>query len=145
MSGPAIHQTATTGFGNANAYDKHRPTYPPDAVQELLDRLDIAGRPGRNVVDLAAGTGKLTELLAAREEGFQILAVEPHEAMRKTLEGKKLKGVETKAGTAEAMNVEGGWADAVIVAQVQEGISGSLRWRPSERFAESSSREASLE
>lgn len=118
LSAPAIHQTATTGFGNANAYDKHRPTYPFGAVQELLEKIDVAGKTGAKLVDLAAGTGKLTEVLAARTEGFRILAVEPHASMRQTLEEKNLKGVETKMGTAEDMGVEDGWADAVVVAQV---------------------------
>jgi ubiquinone/menaquinone biosynthesis C-methylase UbiE len=118
----AIHQTATTGFGNANAYDKHRPTYPPSAVQDLLEHLDLAGKPGARIVDLAAGTGKLTEVLAAREERFRILAVEPHDAMRRTLEEKGLRGVETRDGTADVMGVEDGWADGVVVAQVCEGL-----------------------
>lgn len=117
-----IHEVATTGFDNATSYDKHRPSYSPSAVQILLENLGVANSPGARIVDLAAGTGKFTEALALREEGFDVLAVEPHESMRKTLEAKKLKGVASRTGTAESMDVEDGWADAVIVAQVRRAI-----------------------
>jgi ubiquinone/menaquinone biosynthesis C-methylase UbiE len=67
---------------------------------------------------LAAGTGKFTEALAAREEGFEIIAVEPHADMRRVLSERGLKGVKVVDGTAENVPVENGWADAVFVAQV---------------------------
>jgi len=56
--------------------------------------------------------------LAAREEGFEIIAVEPHADMRKVLIERGLKGVTVLNGTAEDVPVENGWADAVLVAQV---------------------------
>ena len=43
----------------------------------------VSGLHGTRIVDLAAGTGKLTELLAARDEEFDILAAEPYARMRK--------------------------------------------------------------
>ena len=115
----SIHQAATKGFHNAAAYDKHRPSYPNEAVQKLLVQLGLADKQGARVIDLAAGTGKLTELLAAREEGFEILAIEPHKEMREALEAKKLNGVVSLFGTAEEMGVEGGWADAIVCGQVR--------------------------
>ena len=58
-----VHEVASVGFGaEAAAYDRARPSYPPDAVAWLIANLGIA--PGRRVVDLAAGTGKLTALIA---------------------------------------------------------------------------------
>lgn len=118
-STPLIHQSATAGFDNATAYDKHRPSYPPEAVQKLLEHIGLASNSHGKIVDLAAGTGKFTELLAAREEKFEILAVEPHDSMRRSLEEKGLLGVESRAGTAERMGLDDGWADAVVVAQVR--------------------------
>ena len=70
------------------------------------------------ILDLAAGTGKFTELLANREEEFEIVAVEPHEGMRKELERKRLNGVKVMDGNATGMPV-GTWeVDAAVVAQV---------------------------
>lgn len=115
----AIHNSAEAGFSNATLYDTHRPSYPPEAVQRLLDHLSLSNVQGAKILDLAAGTGKLTEVLAGRPEGYEILAVEPHEKMRQTLEDKALKGTSTAGGTAQDMpSVEDGWADVVVVAQV---------------------------
>jgi SAM-dependent methyltransferase len=109
---------AQTSFANSTAYDAHRPTYPAESVQHLLEQCRVAGKRGARIIDLAAGTGKFTEALAAREEGFEILAVEPHADMRKVLVERGLKGVKVVDGTAEDVPVENGWADAVFVAQV---------------------------
>lgn len=114
----AVAQAATTGFNNASAYDVHRPSYPPEAVQSLLHHLSVANKPNAKIVDLAAGTGKFTELLAAREEQYEIVAVEPVAKMRESLAGKDLKGVEVRDGLATGMEVGDAWADAVIAAQV---------------------------
>ncbi|KAL7791028.1 S-adenosyl-L-methionine-dependent methyltransferase [Trichoderma ceciliae] len=110
-------QASSTGFKDAKAYDTHRPSYPADAVQSLLTHLDVAGKSKARIIDLAAGTGKFTELLSARPEEYGILAVEPTESMRETLAEKGLRGVEVKEGTAEKMDVEDGWADGIVVAQ----------------------------
>jgi len=109
---------AQNSFSNSTAYDAHRPTYPVDSVQHLLEQCRIAGKKGARIVDLAAGTGLFTQSLAAREEGFEIIAVEPHADMREVLAAKKLKGVTVVDGTAEDLPVENGWADAIFVAQV---------------------------
>ncbi|RFU78044.1 hypothetical protein TARUN_4200 [Trichoderma arundinaceum] len=108
---------SSDGFKDAKAYDTHRPSYPAEAFQSLLTHLGLAGKPKARIVDLAAGTGKFTELLSARPEEYEVLAVEPTESMRETLVEKGLKGVEVREGTAEKMDVEDGWADGVVVAQ----------------------------
>lgn len=104
----SIHPWAAAGFGSAaEAYERGRPGYPPEAIAWLAERLDL--RPGRTVVDLGAGTGKLSRLLAAT--GARVIAVEPVDEMRAFIE------VEALAGTAEAIPLPDASADAVTVAQ----------------------------
>ncbi|KAL7950584.1 S-adenosyl-L-methionine-dependent methyltransferase [Trichoderma barbatum] len=117
MASAEYLQASSTGFKDAKAYDTHRPSYPTEAVESLLTRLNVAGKSKARIIDLAAGTGKFTELLSARPEEYEILAVEPTESMRETLVEKKLRGVEVKEGTAEKMDVEDAWADGIVVAQ----------------------------
>jgi SAM-dependent methyltransferase len=66
---------------NASSYERGRPSYPTTAVEQLARTLTIG--PGRTVVDLGAGTGKFTRLLAAT--GATVVAVEPQAAMRDEL------------------------------------------------------------
>ena len=122
----SIHKAATSGFLSALEYDTHRPSYPESAVSAFLSALKIAGVQGARIVDLGAGTGKFTEILAARDEGFEILAHEPHDGMREQLLRKQLKGVTVGSQSAENLDVEEQWADAVICAQVGQRISSTL-------------------
>ena len=108
---------ASEGFQNADAYDAHRPSYPVEAVDSLLQRLRIADRPNLNVIEIASGTGKFTELLARRHEDYNIIAVEPHEGMRDKLAAKELRSVTVLGGHAAEMPVPDGWGDACIAAQ----------------------------
>ncbi|KAL7901119.1 S-adenosyl-L-methionine-dependent methyltransferase [Trichoderma sp. SZMC 28014] len=117
MASAEYLQASSTGFKDAKAYDTHRPSYPAEAVQSLLTHLGVAGKSKARIIDLAAGTGKFTELLAARPEEYEILAVEPTGSMRETLVEKGLRGVTAKEGTAEKMDVEDGWADGIVIAQ----------------------------
>src|SRR5207248_8228716 len=61
----------------AELYEQWRPEYPAEAVAWIADRLDL--RPSRVVLDLGAGTGKLTRALV--RTGARVIAVEPGEAM----------------------------------------------------------------
>ncbi|KAL8874493.1 MAG: hypothetical protein Q9174_000186 [Haloplaca sp. 1 TL-2023] len=88
-----VSSAAMQGFADASSYDKHRPSYSPGAVEDLLAKLQVKDLNKARVVDLGAGTGKFTETLAGRNEGYEITAVEPNEQMINQLEGKKLKGV----------------------------------------------------
>ncbi|KAI5358642.1 putative methyltransferase type 11, S-adenosyl-L-methionine-dependent methyltransferase [Septoria linicola] len=109
---------AQNGFAKSSLYDQHRPTYSPTIVQYILDQLRVTGKKHATIVDLAAGTGKFTEALAAREENFKIIAVEPHQQMREVLESKKLKGVTVVNGMGDSMpSVGDETVDAVTVAQ----------------------------
>lgn len=127
MSDHALSNPAQQGFSGSAAYDQHRPSYPAESVENLLRELKVAGIQGARILDLGAGTGKFTELLAKRPEKFEIVAVEPHDDMRKTLADKNLTGVKTIKGFAESIDgVETGWADAVVVAQV--GSTNNVSW-----------------
>lgn len=108
-----VHEVAARGFGaQAQAYDRARPSYPPDAVAWLTQALRIG--PGRRVLDLAAGTGKLTALIAGG--GADLAAVEPVAEMAKRLRA-RLPAVPLLAGVAEALPFATGSLDAVVVAQ----------------------------
>lgn len=109
---PELHP-ATRGFGAAAAaYERGRPDYPAAAVRRLVARLDL--RPGRTVLDLAAGTGKLTRLLVP--SGANVLAVEPVPQMRAELE-KRVRGIAALGGTAERIPLLDAYVDAVTVGQ----------------------------
>jgi len=108
-----ISDVAAEGFGaGAAAYEKGRPSYSDDVVAWLVERLGIAA--GRTVVDLAAGTGKLTRLLAAT--GATVTAIEPVDAMRDQLL-LACPGVDAISGTAEAIPLPDRSVDALTVAQ----------------------------
>ena len=94
-------------FGNlAETYDRVRPPYSTvllERAEELLG-LDTESR----VLDLGAGTGRVTRELARRFE--HVVAVEPDERMR-ALNGDAI------AGSAEAIPLEDGSVDAVFVGE----------------------------
>jgi SAM-dependent methyltransferase len=108
-----VHEVAALGFGaGADAYERGRPSYPPDAVAWLVDALRVGA--GTTLVDLAAGTGKLTRLLAPT--GAWIAAVEPVDEMRGVLRATQPE-VAALAATAEALPLAAASVDAVTVAQ----------------------------
>jgi len=119
MPGVEIHQGAHGFDEAAGNYDRARPDYPERAGGWLAKRLDL--RPGRTVLDLAAGTGKLTQLLV--RTGARVIAVEPVAGMRTRL-GDALPEVELYAGTAEAIPLVSGSVDAVTVAQAFHWFDG---------------------
>lgn len=92
----------------AAGYDAARPSYPADAVAWLVP--DDAAV----VVDVGAGTGKFTRLLA--RPGRTVIAVEPSEAMRTALRA-TLPGIQVLAGSGERMPLPGDSADALTFAQ----------------------------
>jgi SAM-dependent methyltransferase len=91
-------------FGaHADEYERARPAWPDEVARWLVP--DAA----QLVVELGAGTGKLTRAVA--ELGVQLVAVEPDPRMLAVLHGLGLEGVE---GSAEAIPLESGVADAVV-------------------------------
>jgi ubiquinone/menaquinone biosynthesis C-methylase UbiE len=93
----------------AEEYERGRPGWPAGAIASLLERFGA-----RTVLDLAAGTGKLTELLVAH--AGEVVAVEPVDGMRRVLEA-RLPSVRSLAGTAEAIPLPDASVDAVFVAE----------------------------
>jgi SAM-dependent methyltransferase len=94
--------------GVADAYDRARPSYPEEAVRWLV------GRQPATVVELGAGTGKLTELLAAA--GHDVLATDPLPEMLEHLQ-RRLPGVRTAVAGAEQIPVASRSVDVVVCAQ----------------------------
>ena len=104
-----IDPVAAAGFASAaDVYERARPSYPAEAVAWIAERTGLG--PGRTVVDVGAGTGKLTRLLTPT--GARVIAIEPIAEMRA-----KLTGVETLDGTAEDLPLPDGAADVITVAQ----------------------------
>src|SRR5690349_17254359 len=77
----ALHPLAEQFAALAQVYERGRPGYPPAVVGAIGAELGLA--PGARVLDLAAGTGKLTRALVAG--GFDVVAVEPIESLRAIL------------------------------------------------------------
>ena len=104
-----LRRARATSFDRvAAAYERSRPGYPVAAVEWL------AGSEPCDVVDLGAGTGKLTASLVVA--GHRVVAVEPLPEMRAQLEH-AVPGVRAVAGSAEAMPLLAASTDVVTVAQ----------------------------
>jgi SAM-dependent methyltransferase len=97
----------SSSFGSAaSAYAEHRPDYAQAAVRWALEPA-----PGPRVLDLGAGTGKLTAALVAT--GADVVAVEPDPAMLAALQ-RALPAVRARAGSAESIPLEDASVDAVV-------------------------------
>jgi SAM-dependent methyltransferase len=107
-----VHETASKAWGeSAEVYERARPGYPPEAI-DFFHELGLG--PDNDVLDLAAGTGKLTRALIAA--GARVTAVEPLFAMRQMLQ-QRLPEATVMEGTAEKIPVPDGSIDLVTVAQ----------------------------
>jgi SAM-dependent methyltransferase len=94
-------------------YERARPEYPLEAVLALRDRLELV--PGDPVLELAAGTGKLTRALVGGL-GARVIAVEPSDAMRGEFVH-AVPGVPILDGTAEQIPLGDSSVKAVVVGQ----------------------------
>jgi ubiquinone/menaquinone biosynthesis C-methylase UbiE len=115
----AIHPSAQGFHTAAGDYERARPDYPDEAARWLAERLDL--RPGRTVLDIAAGTGKLTRALVA--SGAKVIAVEPMAGMRERLAA-ALPDVTLLDGVAEELGLEDGGVDAATVGQAFHWFDG---------------------
>jgi len=103
------YEDQATSFGSAaDVYERGRPTYPAEAVEWLLPE------GAQNVVDLGAGTGKLTRLLVERVPF--VTAIEPSAGMRDQLI-RNVPGAQVLPGSAERLPLDGESADAILAAQ----------------------------
>jgi ubiquinone/menaquinone biosynthesis C-methylase UbiE len=104
---------AASAFGSAAAdYEAARPSYPNEAIDLLREHAGLGS--GRRVCDLAAGTGKLTRLLA--QTGASVIAVEPVPGMREELKA-AIPGADVRDGVAEDIPLADHSVDLVTVAQ----------------------------
>lgn len=92
----------------AEVYERSRPGYPADAVDWLM-----ASAPS-TVLDLGAGTGKFTRVIADRVE--TIIAVDPSERMLDQL-SRAVPTADTRVGTGEKLPADESSVDAVFAAQ----------------------------
>jgi SAM-dependent methyltransferase len=118
--GVAVHETARRGFASvAGAYEEGRPSYPAEAIEWLAAELELS--PAKTLVDLAAGTGKLTRQLVPTGAG--VIAIEPVDEMRDALR-RTTPQADARPGTAERTGLPASSADVVTVAQAFHWFDG---------------------
>ncbi len=94
--------------GVVDAYDRARPTYPQEAAEWLV------GREAATVLELGAGTGKLTAQLL--DLGHEVVATDPDRAMLDRL-SRNLPEARTIVASAEDLPLGTGAYDVVVAAQ----------------------------
>jgi ubiquinone/menaquinone biosynthesis C-methylase UbiE len=92
----------------AEVYERARPEYPAEAVDWMLPA------DARTVLDLGAGTGKLTRALASR--GLEVFAVDPSPKMLDQLRS-AVPEATVSVGTAEDIPLADASVDAIVVGQ----------------------------
>lgn len=109
MSHPNAPENAARSFGRvAEAYDRGRPTYPREAIAWLTGEVPLS------VLELGAGTGKLTEVLL--DLGHEVFATDPDDAMLDVL-SRRFPDVRATVGTAEQIPTGNTQYDVVIAGQ----------------------------
>ncbi|MGH4011194.1 MAG: class I SAM-dependent methyltransferase [Pseudonocardiaceae bacterium] len=113
-----LHARRAASFGHvATEYARHRPDYPDEAVAWALASLPHCAPFIGTVLDLGAGTGKLTaSILRCGVPTAAVLAVEPDDEMRAQL-SRQLPEIATLRGSAEQIPAKDGAVDAVLVGQ----------------------------
>jgi SAM-dependent methyltransferase len=132
---PELHRNrqVAESFGtDAARYDRTRPTYPAALIERIL-----AASPGREVLDVGAGTGIAARLL--RAAGCTVLGVEADERMARFARN---AGTDVEVSTIEAWDPAGRTFDAVVAGQAWhwvEPVAGAAKvaevLRPGGRFA----------
>jgi SAM-dependent methyltransferase len=107
-----LARRASSFGGQAAAYAAERPDYPDAAIRWALE--PVSGPAPPRVLDLAAGTGKLTAGLL--RHGAEVVAVEPDTDMLAELH-RRLPDVRALAGSAERIPLGDGSVDAIVVGQ----------------------------
>jgi SAM-dependent methyltransferase len=93
-------------------YERHRPDYPEEALRWAAKQLGV--EPGARVLDVGAGTGKLTRVLVGL--GFEVVAVEPGAPMLDQLRV-AVPEAEAHEGSAESIPLPGVAVDAAFAGQ----------------------------
>jgi SAM-dependent methyltransferase len=118
MAHPTHEELARSFDAAAPVYARGRPGYPGQALDWVLP----AG--ARQVLDLGAGTGKLTAQLV--ERGLDVAAVEPSDRMRAELESELGERVSAFPGRAEEIPLPDRSVDAVLVAQAWHWVDPAV-------------------
>ena len=125
----AIHEAAQQGYSNeSSTYQRGRPEYPAELLGWLERDLGVSA--GAEVVDLGAGTGKFTRLLARL--GANVTAIEPVDAMRERLV-QAVSGVRALPGSAESMPLGDACVDVVACAQAFHWFANEAALRETHR------------
>jgi SAM-dependent methyltransferase len=106
-----LHPLAQRFASVADAYERGRPEYAPAVIGATAAELGIG--PDDRVLELAAGTGKLTRALVAY--GFDVVAVEPQGSLRAVL-ADKVGAARVRDGVAEQIPLAPGSVAAVMIA-----------------------------
>jgi SAM-dependent methyltransferase len=115
-----IDALAYQGFSRgAESYERGRPGYAIEAVDWMCLRLGIAR--DSLVLDLGAGTGKLSVLVRERSAG-RVIAVEPVPEMRELAAG---HGLGVLDGTAERLPVADSSVDAIVCGEAFHWFDGA--------------------
>jgi len=118
-----VHDAARGFEAVAGAYERGRPEYPRAAVDLVARALPLG--PGPRLLDLGAGTGKLSRLAAAR--GASVVALDPAHAMLRLLAGAAgAEGVAPVRALAEVLPFRAGALDAVTAASSFHWFDGPL-------------------
>jgi SAM-dependent methyltransferase len=107
----ALHPLALQFAGVAEAYERGRPEYDPGVVGAMAAELGLA--PGGPVLDLAAGTGKLTRALV--RAGYDVIAIEPQASLREIL-AEHVGTERVRDGLAEQIPLPDASVEVVTVA-----------------------------
>lgn len=101
----------------AEDYDRHRPTYPVEAIDLVIARAGLGA--SSLLVDAGCGTGISSRLFAMR--GLPVIGIEPNDAMRRRAEETLIPAGYAapayRAGRAEETGLADGVADVVLAAQ----------------------------
>ena len=127
MSAQGFSDEQRLAFGRvASAYDRARPSYPHSAIDEVLARAAIGA--GDVVLEVGAGTGKATVMLAQR--GLRVLALEPDPAMAALARQNchEFPLVEVRELDFESHRPAAA-AQLVLAAQSWHWVDASLRYR----------------
>jgi SAM-dependent methyltransferase len=115
-----LHPSAAIGFQRGvDEYERGRPDFPTDAIDMLHGWLGLVR--GRTLLELGAGTGKLTAMLAP--SGVRVVAIEPVAAMREAL-ARNVPNIQIVDGLAEELPLEADSIDAAVAAQAFHWFDG---------------------
>ena len=124
MSSERVHPAARGFDRSPETYERGRPEYPAEGVDDLRLRLSV--RPGDRVLEIGAGTGKFTRGL--RGWDARLVAVEPSDGMRGLLTA-ACPGVPAIGALSDALPIRSASVDHVVAAQ-------AFHWFPQPRSLE---------